>query len=88
MTQLWALFVVVYLSIYLAATQHHRKGRWAVQTHLLHANIISECKKEACWDIKIHIHYLLILVVLCMCVFVCVCVRVGGFLFFCICGVQ
>ncbi|KAM8739918.1 protein FAM180A [Acanthopagrus schlegelii] len=26
MTQLWALIVVVYLSIYLAATQHHRKA--------------------------------------------------------------
>ncbi|XP_044042647.1 protein FAM180A-like [Siniperca chuatsi] len=26
MTQWWALFIVVYLSIYLAATQHHRKA--------------------------------------------------------------
>ncbi|XP_030296001.1 protein FAM180A [Sparus aurata] len=26
MTQLWAPFLVVYLSIYLAATQHHRKA--------------------------------------------------------------
>lgn len=28
MTQCWALLAVVHLSVYLAAAQHHRKGRW------------------------------------------------------------